>query len=136
MLVSFWRVVLAAPLAADVKGVRMHSVERMVSLYLNAYCYLQPSFILFPLIVVFSIHHIVWALYLYVLSFFFIWNSGSAPLGTEAEQEEETEACENSTVEKALQKSEIQNNEEQNPSSALAITPLRLSRFDFKPFVG
>lgn len=53
---------------------------------------------------------------------------GSAPLGTEAEQEEETEACENSTVEKALQKSEIQNNEEQNPSSALAITPLRLSR--------
>uniref|UniRef100_A0A2N9F508 CRC domain-containing protein n=1 Tax=Fagus sylvatica TaxID=28930 RepID=A0A2N9F508_FAGSY len=53
---------------------------------------------------------------------------GSAPLGTEAEQEEETEACENSTVDKALQKSDIQNNEEQNPSSALAITPLRLSR--------
>lgn len=48
--------------------------------------------------------------------------------GAEVEQEEETEACENSAVDKALQKSEIQNNEEQNPASALPTTPLRLSR--------
>ncbi|KAK4587398.1 hypothetical protein RGQ29_024201 [Quercus rubra] len=53
---------------------------------------------------------------------------GSAPIGTEAELEEETEACENSAVDKVLQKPEIQNNEEQNPACALPMTPLRISR--------
>ncbi|KAK7809619.1 crc domain-containing protein tso1, partial [Quercus suber] len=53
---------------------------------------------------------------------------GSAPIGTEAELEEETEACENSAVDKVLQKPEIQNNEEQHPACALPMTPLRISR--------
>ena len=65
---------------------------------------------------------------------YFFWNSGSAPIGTEAELEEETEACENSAVDKVLQKPEIQNNEEQNPACALPMTPLRISRFNFWTF--
>jgi hypothetical protein len=68
--------------------------------------------------------------------FLFFWNSGSTPIGAEIEQEEETEACENSVVDKALKKSEIQNNEEQNPASALPTTPLRLSRFNLWTFFG
>ncbi|XP_040985882.1 protein tesmin/TSO1-like CXC 3 isoform X1 [Juglans microcarpa x Juglans regia] len=50
---------------------------------------------------------------------------GCAPIGTEADIEEETDACE---MEKAIQKSDIQNNEEQNPATTLPTTPLRLSR--------
>ncbi|POO02113.1 Lin-54-like protein [Trema orientale] len=53
---------------------------------------------------------------------------GSVLTGTEEQDEEETEACEKSLVDKPLQKIEIQNNEEQNPGSSLPITPLRISR--------
>ena len=35
MMISFWRGVLDAPLTADVKGVKMHLVERMVSVPLS-----------------------------------------------------------------------------------------------------
>ncbi|XP_072059972.1 protein tesmin/TSO1-like CXC 2 isoform X1 [Arachis hypogaea] len=52
-------------------------------------------------------------------------HAGSA--GIDAEAEEETEAPEKGEVEKALQKTEIQNIEE-NQNSALQATPLRLSR--------
>lgn len=49
----------------------------------------------------------------------------------EAEPEdEEMEMCEKSGVDKNSQKTEFLNNEEQNPGSALPITPLRLSRSD------
>ncbi|XP_015888163.1 protein tesmin/TSO1-like CXC 3 [Ziziphus jujuba] len=59
---------------------------------------------------------------------------GSALTGTEAEPEEdETEASEKSMVDKPLQKIEIQNNEEQNPSSTLPITPLQASRVPLIP---
>ncbi|KAG6732840.1 hypothetical protein I3842_01G197200 [Carya illinoinensis] len=50
---------------------------------------------------------------------------GCAPIVTETDIEEETDACE---MEKAIQKSDIQNNEEQNPATTLPTTPLRLSR--------
>ncbi|KAG7992012.1 hypothetical protein I3843_02G106800 [Carya illinoinensis] len=52
----------------------------------------------------------------------------AAPMGIEADQEEETDACENSVMDKDLQKSDNQNSEEQNPTSTLPTTPLRLSR--------
>ncbi|KAJ1384364.1 Tesmin/TSO1-like CXC domain [Sesbania bispinosa] len=52
---------------------------------------------------------------------------GSAPIGIEAEPEEETEASDKGVAEKALQKTEIQNTEER-PESAVVSTPLRLSR--------
>ncbi|XP_061354501.1 protein tesmin/TSO1-like CXC 2 [Gastrolobium bilobum] len=51
---------------------------------------------------------------------------GSAPIGIEAEPEE-TEACDKAVVEKALQKTEIQNIEH-HPHSVLEATPLRISR--------
>lgn len=52
------------------------------------------------------------------------------PVGTEAELEEETEACsDKAVVEKSLQKTENQNVEEP-ADSAVVSTPLRLSRFD------
>ena len=54
---------------------------------------------------------------------------GSVPTGTDAEAEEETEASEKGVAEKASQKTEIHNIED-NPDSALPTTPLRLSRFD------
>ncbi|KAJ7954851.1 protein tesmin/TSO1-like CXC 2 [Quillaja saponaria] len=52
---------------------------------------------------------------------------GSAPIGMEAAPGDETEACEKSEVDKALEETEIQNNED-NPDSALTATPLRLCR--------
>lgn len=55
-------------------------------------------------------------------NFFF---SGSA----QAEPEEETETSNKGVMEKALQKTEIQNIEEHQDSSVTA-TPLRLSRFE------
>ncbi|KAK3190114.1 hypothetical protein Dsin_029675 [Dipteronia sinensis] len=54
---------------------------------------------------------------------------GSAIIETEAEQEEEeSEMCEKSGVDPILQRTEISNNEEQNPGSALPTTPLQFSR--------
>ncbi|KGN56953.1 protein tesmin/TSO1-like CXC 2 [Cucumis sativus] len=54
---------------------------------------------------------------------------GSSILGLEAElEEEETEANHKSMMDKGLQGPEIQNNEEQNPGSAIPSTPLQLSR--------
>ncbi|CAK7327104.1 unnamed protein product [Dovyalis caffra] len=53
---------------------------------------------------------------------------GSASMEMEDEPEDETEASEKSGVDKLLQKSEIQNNDEQNPNSALPTTPLRFCR--------
>ncbi|XP_022138009.1 protein tesmin/TSO1-like CXC 2 [Momordica charantia] len=54
---------------------------------------------------------------------------GSSLLGIETEQEEEeTESNQKSVVDKALQGPEIQNNEEQNPGSAIPSTPLQLCR--------
>ncbi|EXB51136.1 hypothetical protein L484_009100 [Morus notabilis] len=56
-------------------------------------------------------------------------DGSSALIGTETEQdEEETEACEKSLVDKPSQKIDIHNNEEQNPGSAHPMTPLRMSR--------
>ncbi|KAJ7979996.1 protein tesmin/TSO1-like CXC 2 [Quillaja saponaria] len=52
---------------------------------------------------------------------------GSAPIGIEAEPGEETESCEKSVVDKALQKTKIQN-KEVDPDSAFPATPLRFSR--------
>ncbi|WCJ23836.1 Tesmin/TSO1-like CXC domain-containing protein [Euphorbia peplus] len=52
---------------------------------------------------------------------------GSAPPDAEAEAEEETEREENNGPEKASQKIEIRNNEEQNPN-AIPMTPLSVSR--------
>ncbi|KAI4345677.1 hypothetical protein L6164_012777 [Bauhinia variegata] len=52
---------------------------------------------------------------------------GSAPVGTEAEREEETEASEKGLMEKASRKAVSQNNED-HPDSALPTTPLRLTR--------
>ncbi|KAA8535885.1 hypothetical protein F0562_030888 [Nyssa sinensis] len=50
----------------------------------------------------------------------------SSLLETEAElEEEETETCEKSAVDKSLQKTVIHNDSEQNPDSALPATPLR-----------
>lgn len=61
------------------------------------------------------------------------WNSGSI-IGTEAElDEEETEATEKSVADRDQLKNEIQKNEEQ--TSALPSTPLRLSRLILKLFV-
>ncbi|XP_022955434.1 protein tesmin/TSO1-like CXC 2 [Cucurbita moschata] len=54
---------------------------------------------------------------------------GSSLLGLETElEEEETEANQMSVMDKALQGPEIQNNEEQNPGSAIPSTPLQLPR--------
>ncbi|KAK2647077.1 hypothetical protein Ddye_022272 [Dipteronia dyeriana] len=55
---------------------------------------------------------------------------GSATIDTEAEheEEEESETCEKSGVDPILQRTEISNNEEQNPGSALPTTPLQFSR--------
>ncbi|XP_050218596.1 protein tesmin/TSO1-like CXC 2 [Mercurialis annua] len=53
---------------------------------------------------------------------------GSALTETEAEPEEEIEGDENNGIDKARQNIEIENNEEQNPNSALPATPLRLCR--------
>ncbi|KAL0548224.1 hypothetical protein IC582_012672 [Cucumis melo] len=54
---------------------------------------------------------------------------GSSILGLEAElEEEETETNPKSVMDKGLQGPEIQNNEEQNPGSAIPSTPLQLSR--------
>ncbi|XP_057992496.1 protein tesmin/TSO1-like CXC 2 isoform X2 [Hevea brasiliensis] len=55
---------------------------------------------------------------------------GSAPaeIEAEAETEDETEGHEKSGVDKISQKTEIQNNEEQNPNSALPMTPLAFCR--------
>lgn len=54
---------------------------------------------------------------------------GSLSMDPEAEPEdEEMEMCEKSGVDKNSQKTEFLNNEEQNPGSALPVTPLRLSR--------
>ncbi|KAF7806886.1 protein tesmin/TSO1-like CXC 2 [Senna tora] len=52
---------------------------------------------------------------------------GSAPIGIEAEPEEEKESSEKAVVEKTVQKPEIQNTED-HPDSSLATTPLRLCR--------
>ena len=49
----------------------------------------------------------------------------------EDEPEDETEASVKNGVDKILQKTEIQNNDEQNPNSALPTTPLRFYRFTF-----
>ncbi|XP_061376159.1 protein tesmin/TSO1-like CXC 2 [Gastrolobium bilobum] len=55
--------------------------------------------------------------------------NGYVPTGIEAEPEEETEACEKGVVEKASQKTEIQNIEDHpDPDCALLTTPLQLSR--------
>ncbi|XP_057960299.1 protein tesmin/TSO1-like CXC 3 isoform X2 [Malania oleifera] len=53
---------------------------------------------------------------------------GSTPLGMEAEPPEETETSEKSATDQHLERTVIQNDEEQNPHSALPITPLQLSR--------
>ncbi|KAJ6351274.1 hypothetical protein OIU78_007233 [Salix suchowensis] len=53
---------------------------------------------------------------------------GSASVEMEDEPEDETEASEKNGVDKTLQKTEIQNNDEQHPHSALPTTPLRFSR--------
>ncbi|KDP40217.1 hypothetical protein JCGZ_02215 [Jatropha curcas] len=53
---------------------------------------------------------------------------GSAPMETEAEPEDETDGDEKNGVDRISQKTEIQNNEEQNPNSALPMTPLPLCR--------
>ncbi|KAL5782668.1 hypothetical protein ACOSP7_007697 [Xanthoceras sorbifolium] len=54
---------------------------------------------------------------------------GSAIIETEAEPEdEETETCEKGGMDPILQRTEIPNNEEQNPGSALPTTPLQFSR--------
>ncbi|KAJ6721503.1 PROTEIN TESMIN/TSO1-LIKE CXC 2 [Salix viminalis] len=55
-------------------------------------------------------------------------NSGSASMEMEDEPEDETEASVKNGVDKILQKTEIQNNDEQNPNSALPTTPLRFYR--------
>ena len=56
-------------------------------------------------------------------------NLGSASVEMEDEPEDETEASEKNGVDKTLQKTEIQNNDEQHPHSAPPITPLRFCRF-------
>ncbi|KAG6735240.1 hypothetical protein POTOM_062219 [Populus tomentosa] len=56
-------------------------------------------------------------------------NSGAASMEMEDEPEDETEASVKNGVDKILQKTEIQNNDEQNPNSALPTTPLRFYRF-------
>lgn len=53
---------------------------------------------------------------------------GSAIAETEGEPGDETEMCENNGLEKALQKPEILNDEEQNPVHTLPTTPLQLCR--------
>ncbi|GAV57585.1 CXC domain-containing protein [Cephalotus follicularis] len=54
---------------------------------------------------------------------------GSAPTEIEAEvEEDETETCEKVTVDKAVHKTEVLNNEEQSRGSALPITPFQLCR--------
>jgi hypothetical protein len=58
-------------------------------------------------------------------------NSGAASMEMEDEPEDETEASVKNGVDKILQKTEIQNNDEQNPNSALPTTPLRFCRFTF-----
>ncbi|KAJ6324082.1 hypothetical protein OIU76_011394 [Salix suchowensis] len=55
-------------------------------------------------------------------------NSGSASMEMEDEPEDETEASVKNGVDKILQKTGIQNNDEQNPNSALPTTPLRFYR--------
>ncbi|KAJ6898746.1 protein tesmin/TSO1-like CXC 2 [Populus alba x Populus x berolinensis] len=55
-------------------------------------------------------------------------NSGAASMEMEDEPEDETEASVKNGVDKILQKTEIQNNDEQNPNSALPTTPLRFYR--------
>ncbi|GAV81582.1 LOW QUALITY PROTEIN: CXC domain-containing protein, partial [Cephalotus follicularis] len=53
----------------------------------------------------------------------------SAPTEIEAEvEEDETETCEKVTVDKAVHKTEVLNNEEQSRGSALPITPIQLCR--------
>ena len=47
----------------------------------------------------------------------------------EEEEEEETDPSNKDVVEKILEKTDILNNEEKNPVSALPITPLQLCRF-------
>lgn len=100
------------------------------------YCQLKTFF----LFVIFSIGGPIKVLYMWMpimfdlclsmsLNFPFSY-AGSAPTGTEAEQEEETDACD-SGLDTALQKSDLQNNEEENPASALPKTPLQLGRFSF-----
>ncbi|KAJ0034543.1 hypothetical protein Pint_24776 [Pistacia integerrima] len=54
---------------------------------------------------------------------------GSVLMETDGEQEEdEMETCEKSMVDKKMEKTEIPNNEEQNPGSALPTTPLQFCR--------
>lgn len=47
----------------------------------------------------------------------------------EEPEEEETDPCDKNGVEKNLEKTDILDNEEQNPVSALPTTPLQLCRF-------
>lgn len=56
-------------------------------------------------------------------------SSGSALVGMETELEEETETLEKSVVDKNLQKSIIQNDEEYL-DCAVPVTPLRICRFE------
>ena len=49
----------------------------------------------------------------------------------EDEPEDETEASVKNGVDNILQKTEIQNNDEQNPNSALPTTQLRFCRYTF-----
>lgn len=72
----------------------------------------------------YNFKQIFWALCTFLIS-------GSAPTETEAEPEDEAVGGENSRVDRISQKNEIQNNKEQNPNSALPMTPLALCRFLF-----
>ncbi|XP_011030649.1 PREDICTED: protein tesmin/TSO1-like CXC 2 isoform X2 [Populus euphratica] len=53
---------------------------------------------------------------------------GAASMEMEDEPEDETDASVKNGVDKILQKTELQNNDEQNPNSALPTTPLRFCR--------
>lgn len=91
-----------------------------------------PLLFVFPSkLILLCLHVLLFEIFLVLNSYF--WNSGSTVLGTEAEPEEEEIEKVEKSVDKSLQKTLIQRDEEQNnPDSALPATPLRLCRFNFQ----
>ena len=103
----------------------MHLVGRMVSVPLAC--------------IIISIHASCWIYLMFCYWLFYIifkflftwllWNTWSAIVETEGPEEEETDHSDKNGVDKNLEKTDILNNEEQNPVSALPTTPLQLCRF-------